>query len=500
MKKSIVKSTIYLLLLAVFSTSLFAARIETKDTVKLTNGETLKSIYFFSHWWDPWKSDDAAITADLQKMKSIGINTVFLDHEVSQALDMDWYWLDREYKLVGQENMKILPWLQLHSVDRIGLMNFSRLQLKPAVNQDKVEEEGCISFRDNDSAEALSRYIIAYLDRYIDNPALLRISDGQNTKPVIGLVMEIGWRNTFGLPLSFDEDTNEYFRKWMKSTYRNITHLNTKWGTTYKSYDEIDPCDKTIFNYNITDENNVPEAVKEHMKFRSRIISDMFDSVAKKVRKRYKDVLFAVEVAYPFRQDSPEAVQYRWNNANDIRIINFADMVCIRTTGAVSTGQVKKDQDMLMHNGKRVLLSYRFFEDSAPDSAIAFALDGALSGNAIGYYSWNETADASSSIFNRPEQHAMLANMFSVYDYLNNPSKRFEIAMPSSLPPAAPLQTPPAPAPVDSLPALEPADAPVQTPEAAPIIPVETPAPPAEAPPAAPAPAETAPPAVPAAE
>ena len=65
----------------------------------------------------PLEWDDSVVSSDLAKMKqSFGFNTVCLDHEVSQAIDRDWYWLDREYQLANKNKMSVLPWLQLQAV------------------------------------------------------------------------------------------------------------------------------------------------------------------------------------------------------------------------------------------------------------------------------------------------------------------------------------------------------------------------------------------------
>ncbi|MHB1001807.1 MAG: beta-galactosidase [Armatimonadota bacterium] len=420
------RAAICFLLIIIAVSMAVAGNIETNTPIKTVDGQSLKSIYFFPHWWEPWKSDDAAVTADLKKMSGLGINTVCLDHEVSQALDNEWAWLDREYKLAGQEKMYVLPWLQLHGVDRQNLMKFSHLPLKTAVNQDKQVEEDCVSFRDSEFKHALARYISAYLDRYKNDPALLRINFNGQVRPVVGMVLEVGWRNTSGLPLSFDEDTNAYFRKWMKASYHNLAQLNKKWGTTYKTFDEIDPCDKTIFDYTFSDKNNMPVAVREHMAFRARVINDAFEDVAKEVRKRHKDILFAAEVAYPFGIDDPDAAAFKWNNANDMRVVNFADMVYIRTMGNTAKDQVKKDQEALILNGKSVVLAYRFFEDSSRNKATSFALDCAMTANGIGYYSWNEKADNASSIYDNPGQQDMISLMCSTYDLINDTNKRHD--------------------------------------------------------------------------
>lgn len=418
-----------ILLMGVAAGVVHAGKIQLRDPLKLPNDEVLKAIYLYPHWWDPWKSDDASLSADLAKIKSLGFNTVCLDHEVSQAIDRDWYWLDREYKLVAKENMYILPWLQLQAVDRISLMKFSHLQLKQAVNQDKQEEEDCANYRDSEFRHALAHYISVYLDRYENDPALLRVKDNRGKlRPVIGLMVEVGWRNPEGLPLSFDEDTNAYFRKWIKAYYHNLDHLNSKWGTSFKSFDEIDPCDKAVFNYDQPDKDNMPPAVKEHVLFRARLIADALQDVASQVRKRHKDVLFVAEIAYPFSADHPDAKVYRWNNANEYKAVEFADIIFIRTVGNTSVGQVAKEQELMMMNGKKLILAYRLFADATPKRAVGFALDCASSANGLAYYNWNEKADDSSAIFDKPDRQALAGLMTSAYDMLYDIDKRHDLA------------------------------------------------------------------------
>ena len=463
-----------LLLVCVAISAVCAGSIGGRDPLKLSDDQTLRAIYYFPHWWDPWKTDDAAVTADLQKMKEAGFNTLCLDHEVSQAVDREWYWLDREYKLAGREKMCILPWLQLQAVDRIGLMKFSHLQLKQAVNQDKQPEEDCIVYRDGEFRRALAHYIVVYLDRYANDPALLQIKDKGKLRPVVGLMVETGWRSPDGLPLSFDEETNAYFRRWMRASHHDLNQLNSKWGTNYKSFDEIDPCDKSIFNYSFEDKYNMPAAVREHVRFRARLINDALKDVAKQVRKRHKDVLFVAEVAYPFSVDHPDANVYRWNSANEYKAVESADIIFIRTVGITSSGAVAKEQELMTLGGKRLVLAYRFFGDSTPQRAVAFALDCASSANGLAYYNWNETADASSAIYDKPDRQALAKLLGDTYDMLCDADKRHLpwAAMPAPESTVSPTENAPA----------EVAPAPVATPQPpAESSPAATPLPPVEA-------------------
>ena len=440
------------LLLICIASSAFAARINLKDPIKLADGQTLRAVYYFPHWWDPWKSDDAAVTADLKKMNELGLNTICVDHEVSQAIDRDWYWLDREYKLAAAEKIAVLPWLQLQCVDRNALMKFSHLQLKAAVNQDKQVEDDFANFRDGEFKRALIHYINVYLDRYENDPALLRIKDKGKLRPVVGLVVEAGWRNGSGLPLSFDEDTNAYFRKWMQASYHDLNDLNSKWGTSYKSFDAIDPCDKTIFDYTFADKANMPMAVREHTHFRARMVSDMLSAVAAEVRKKHKDVLLVAEVAYPFSSDDPNANLYHWNAANEYKAVEYADIIFIRTLGNTCTGQFAKENEIMMMNGKRLILAYRLFDDSTANKAVALALDCAMSCNGLAYYNWNETKDTSSAIYGKAEKQSLVQLLTTTYDTLYDMDKRHGIVAPVSRPVASPV-VPPAVSPVEPAPA-----------------------------------------------
>lgn len=449
--------TLVCLTLAILLTAAQAGKITTQDPIRLADDQLLKSVYFFGHWWDPWKSDDAAVVKDFQRLKALGFNTICVDHEVSQAINLDWQWLDREYKLAGQEKIYVLPWLQLQSVDRESLMKFSHLDLKQAVNQDKQLVADCCDFRDGEFKKALAHYINVYLDRYENDPALLRIKDGKKLRPVVALMVEAGWRDEKGMPLSFDDDTNAYFRKWMKASHYDLAQLNSKWGTDYGSFDEIDPCDKAVFDYGFEDKQNMPGAVREHVNFRARIISDALNDVAHEVRKKHKDVVFAIEVAYPFSSDNPDAAAYRWNNANDPRITDAASVVFIRTAGATSSGAVKKEQDLMMMNGKKVVLGYRFFGDSSAERAVSFAIDCALSANGLGYYNWNETADNACAIYNDPARQEYARLMNATYDMLYDSDKRQ--VSPASAEPAPAAETPaeqPVPAEVAPAPVAVP--------------------------------------------
>jgi hypothetical protein len=441
----------------------------------------------YPHWWTPWKSDDAAVSTDLGQIKGLGFNTLLLDHEVSQAMDNDWGWIDRDYKLAGQQKLSILPWLQLQGADRKALIKFWHANIKAAVNQGRQPEEDYVSFLDRDFQDAEVHYICAYLERYGNDPSLLKVSIHGKMHPVVGIMLETGWHNGDGFPLSFDPDTNAYFRKWMRSSYHDLAQLNKKWGTSYKTFDEIDPCDRAIFNYAFADKQNMPLAVREHVRIRAHAIDDALSYITRHVRDRYKDVVFAMESAYPLGSDNPDASVYQWNAAVESRDFQSADIVFVRTLGDTISGEVEKQQDDMRANGKLVVTAYRLLAGASDKKSVNFALDAALSGNGIAYYNWNEQADNACAIYDKPARQAQVESMNEMYTLLCNPEKRHDLDKPSVSQPGPAAPSVVAPAPVQVPPAqATPLPSPLPAP-AAPAAPVSPTAPAVPVAPATPA-------------
>lgn len=63
------------------------------EPLALPDGKPMIGIYYFTHWWEPWKSDDKAILDDFGRLRSMDFNTILLDQEWSQAIDGDWKWV-----------------------------------------------------------------------------------------------------------------------------------------------------------------------------------------------------------------------------------------------------------------------------------------------------------------------------------------------------------------------------------------------------------------------
>lgn len=83
--------------------------------LRTNEGQPLCAVCFFTHWWEPWRSQDGAILADLSRLRAGGINTLLVDHEWSQAIDGNWRLLDRGHRLARESGMGIVPWLSLKS-------------------------------------------------------------------------------------------------------------------------------------------------------------------------------------------------------------------------------------------------------------------------------------------------------------------------------------------------------------------------------------------------
>jgi len=202
------------------------------DTIRLTSGVPLVGAYFFTHWWEPWKSSDEKVVQDMSTLKALGFNTVFLDSEWSQMIDGDWKWLDRGHKLAKQSGVEILPWLSLKNWLDIGDPVERRAKIKEMYGVDitmGVDASGQLNrTKPYDPAviDAGTKYCEQYLERYLENGALLRVMRDGKPHPVIAIAVELGWEG------SCDAVTQQMFRIWLRGKYADdIQKLNKKWKT-----------------------------------------------------------------------------------------------------------------------------------------------------------------------------------------------------------------------------------------------------------------------------
>lgn len=206
----------------------------------LPNGEPLMVVYFLGHWWEPWKSDDDAIRRDLKRLRGMGFNPLLVDHEFPQMLDGNWKWLDREHRLAKECGFTLLPWLKVYCGRDIAVGDrcqvasrmFSMPEVPLTVTQDG--QLGAALITVEAFKEYLLAYATAYLERYRDDGALLRVMEDGKPCPVISLSVEMDFT-------AFDPETNEGLRKWLRekygadilSGYVLVHHRNSRIGCGY---------------------------------------------------------------------------------------------------------------------------------------------------------------------------------------------------------------------------------------------------------------------------
>jgi len=357
----------------------------------LPNGEPLLAIYFFGHWWEPWKSDDSAIRRDLKLLRQIGFNTLLLDHEFSQMIDQNWKWLDREHRLAKEEGFYIIPWLEAHCGRdiatgyeyRMGWANklFGVPAIPLTINQKGENVQAKVY--SEEFKDYLVSYASAYIERYWKEGRILRVIWEGKERPVISLSCEMDFT-------AFDEETNELFRKWLRERYKgDIRALNALWGTKFQDFQEIDPRDERIFDYSNVDQPIQPISVMEHARFRAELCSSAFRDVKERLRKKYPELLFLAEVPYQFGSKHPHALSYQWSCGCLPEIVRFADIVLIRGTQGRLTQEEKAELRKLRRRGQKVVYCYRVSDWINGE----FGEDIARIGDGLGYYSWNEMVD-----------------------------------------------------------------------------------------------------------
>lgn len=368
-----------------------------REPLRVPGGEPLVAVYFFGHWWDPWKSDDAAMRADFARLREMGVTCLAVDHEWSQAIDGDWRWIEREQRLAAEYGLGVLPWLSLktwsdvsgeqrlalakewYGVDIVCGENQDGTPAPPLIWHDSIIEFG-------------ARYAIDYLDRYKD-VATLRVDWHGELRPVICLGVESAWNG------SFDDATNARFRDWLAARYDDIAAVNRAWGTAYDSLTAVDPRDTVVFDYD--GEPAHPRALEDHVEFRSQTISSSLGRMADRVRAAHPEVLFMAEVPYQYGSLHPHAEGYRVSYGANPSSCDYADLVLFRNTGPLNQAEADALAAARERTGQRFVLTYRTYSDWAvpaddPRFAAAVALYGGQAaelGDGFGFYSWNEMVD-----------------------------------------------------------------------------------------------------------
>lgn len=376
-------------------------RSNAPSPLRLPNGEPLVCIYYFTHWWEPWRSDDSAIRSDLQRLRNMGFNTILLDHEWSQAIDGEWKWLDRGHRLAKEAGMAIVPWLSpktwsdvtpghRHELAR----KWFGVDFRYGVHQDGSPAAPLIW--DRAVRVAGVQYADMYLRRYRDG-ALLKLRWKGKDRPVISLSVESAWDG------SFDEESNRRFRSWCRRKYRTVEALNRAWGTRFQRWPDIQPRDATIFDYRAHVEGKAahPQAVEDHVLFRSATIRDVLNAIGREVRRKYPDVLLMAEYPYQYEAEHPHARAYRIQYGADPISCDWADIVLLRATGPLSFKEAEALERHRRRTGQAFVLTYRTYSDwDIPEGNPAFdrsvrtyADQAAALGSGFGFYSWNEKVD-----------------------------------------------------------------------------------------------------------
>lgn len=372
--------------------------------LRVQGGEPLCCVYFFSHWWEPWRSDDSAMAADLNRLREGGINTLLMDHEWSQAIDGDWRWLDRGHRLARQAGMGIVPWLPLKSwsdiaasPERIALIK-ERYGVDLVLGEDQDGTSSSPLIYDENTIRAGVAYTLEYLHRYMKDGAITRVLWNGEPRPVVALTVELAWAGG-----SFDPRTNQRFQAWLSARYGSIIDLNRAWNTRYARYHDIDPRDKLVFDYegHVRGKATYPQAVEDHVEFRAQMVDEGLSEMRRRVLARHPEVLIATELPYQIASQPPHAENYRITYAANPSTARHADILFLRMTGLLSTEEAQALKDHVARTGQRIVLCYRTYrdwglastDDTADETAAVYAREAARHAHGIGFYSWNEMVD-----------------------------------------------------------------------------------------------------------
>jgi len=384
--------------------ALLGAAIPTHaDPLRLGDGRPFACVYYFGHWWDPWKSDDQPIREDFSRLKDMGISVLCVDHEWSQAIDGDWKWLDREHRLAKEAGLQILPWLSLKvwsdlsDPGRIALIKqWYGEDLRLGRKQDG--SPGSVQIWDDATIRTGAAYAADYIKRYQDQ-ALLHVQWQGSLRPVVALSVELAWADG-----GFDEATTLLFLRWLRARYGgDVAALNEAWGTRYGSVWEVDPQNTTIFDYAHLQAGEAahPRAVEDHIEFRSQLVSDSLGIMAARLRRTYPDVLILAELPYQLASKHPHAEGYRIGYAANPSCLRSADIIFFRCTGPLSVEEAEALQQWTAETGQPAILTYRTYSDWANErpeediqrNADLYAGQAAQYASGFGFYSWNEMVD-----------------------------------------------------------------------------------------------------------
>ncbi len=369
--------------------------------LRLADGQAFVAVYYFGHWWEPWKSDDDAIRRDFAKLRKMGVSVVGADHEWSQAIDGNWKWLDREHRLAKEVGLQIIPWLSLKvwsdlsDPNRMKLMKqWYDVDLRLGRKQDG--SPGPVEIWDEETIRAGAAYAADYIGRYRDQ-ALLHLKWQGEVRPVVALSVELAWTG------GFDAKTTARFREWLGKRPGGIKAINAVWATSFTHVDEVDPTDTEIFDYTNLSGGKArhPRAVEDHIEFRAQVISESLGRQADLLRKTHPDVLILAELPYQFKSRHDHAESYRIGYAANPSCVRSADILWFRCTGPLNQEETAFLAGWRTKTGQPAILTYRTYSDWArnrsdkdtDEAARLYAAQAAEFGSGFGFYSWNEMVD-----------------------------------------------------------------------------------------------------------
>jgi hypothetical protein len=382
--------------------------------LRLPDGRPFVCAYYFTHWWEPWKSNDDAIRADLRTLKDMGVSVIALDHEWSQAIDGNWGLLDRGYRLAKESGLQILPWLSakvcsdMLVADRPKLVKqWYGVDIKPSQNQDGAPAGALIW--DEATIAAGAAYAVQYLDRYRDQP-LLHVNWQGRSRPVVALSVELGWDG------GFDDASTARFVTWLRARHGDdVAKLNAAWGTKLAGFGDVNPRDKTIFDYAHLQQGKaqLPRAIEDHIAWRSQAIAESLSQMAVRVRRKYPDVLVLAELPYQFASKHPDAEGYRIGYASAPSCTEGADILFFRCTAPLTQEEADFLTAWSKRTGQPAIITHRTYSDWGDDRPAAenarianiYADQAAKYGNGFGFYSWNEMVDTHVAPFSPSTQN-----------------------------------------------------------------------------------------------
>lgn len=392
-------------MLLILLIALFCQVGASAEPLLLSDNAPLTGVYFFTHWWEPWKSSDAEVISDLKLLKSMGYNTIFLDHEWSQAIG-DWSVLDRDHNLAKKAGMQILPWLSLKVWQDIGTPAYRKVFLKQTYGVDLdlgVDKNGKTSRTkpyDPAVVDAGVRYCREYLNRYLKNGAILHVLWNGKLRPVVALSVELGWEG------SYDSLTRQMFQIWAEAMYgMDLDRLNKAWGTSFSRFDEIDLNNRIIFDQNnyCIGKAQYPKAIEDYIEFRSQTVNSCLSRIKEQLLREYPDILIAAELPYQLGSLHPDAINYRITFGANPSSAYHADILVIRATDILTNAEQHQLMDYKARTKQKIILTYRTYQnwgerllsDKANIGNVGkkYADQAATIAEGLGFYSWNEMVD-----------------------------------------------------------------------------------------------------------